>query len=249
MAAHPERLELEERRAAARRARAGRLGDGVARPPGDRSRPRPVRRFRIRPPCPAMSLHAYCSEVGVDSPYWLFSTMNSTGSFHTAARLTASWKSPSLVDPSPVNAAATRFSPRSCVGEREPVRDREHRAQVRDHADDAMVGSDPKWNVRSRPLVKPPSLPRSWRNSCARSTPRVVKTPRFRCIGRMKSSGLERRASRRPRSPPGRSPRTTWRASPAAAGSASSLRSSGAGRSSGGERQTIVRESLPAWAS
>jgi hypothetical protein len=35
---------------------------------------------------------------GVDSPYWLFSTMNSTGSFQTAARLTASWKSPSLVD-------------------------------------------------------------------------------------------------------------------------------------------------------
>ncbi len=49
--------------------------------------------------------------------------------------------------------------------------------------------SEPKWNVRSRPLVKPPSLNSSWWNSRTTSTLRVVNTPRLRCIGRMKSSG------------------------------------------------------------
>ncbi len=56
---------------------------------------------------------AYCSLTGVDSPYWLFSTTKRTGSFQTAARFKASWKSPSLVAPSPVKLAATRRSPRS----------------------------------------------------------------------------------------------------------------------------------------
>ena len=52
-----------------------------------------------------------------------------------------------------------------------------------------------KWKVRSRPLVKPPSRPNSWRKSCARSTPRVVKTPRFRCIGRIQSEGSSAEAT------------------------------------------------------
>ncbi len=56
---------------------------------------------------------AYCSLTGVDRPYWLFSMTKSTGSFHTAARFTASWKSPSEVPPSPLNTAATRDSPLS----------------------------------------------------------------------------------------------------------------------------------------
>ena len=50
----------------------------------------------------------------------------------------------------------------------------------------------PKWKVRSRPPVKPPSLNSSWRNSRSRSTPRVVKTPRLRCSGRIQSSSLQR---------------------------------------------------------
>jgi len=48
--------------------------------------------------------------------YWLFWTRNTTGALKTAAKLSASWKSPSLVAPSPMNASATeslplRFSP------------------------------------------------------------------------------------------------------------------------------------------
>ena len=46
--------------------------------------------------------------------------MNSTGSFQTAARFSASWKSPSLVPPSPLNAAATRVSPRNCAASASP---------------------------------------------------------------------------------------------------------------------------------
>ena len=69
----------------------------------------------------------------------MFSTTNSTGSFHTAARFRASWKSPSLVAPSPVKAAATRRSPAQLRREREAVRHRQHRAEVADHPDDALL--------------------------------------------------------------------------------------------------------------
>ena len=95
--------------------------------------------------------------TGVERPYWLFSITKSTGSFQTAARFTASWKSPSLVAPSPVKAAATRLSPRSCA------------ARARPSATGSIAprwliiptmpcSSAPKWNVRSRPFVKPPSV-------------------------------------------------------------------------------------------
>jgi len=48
--------------------------------------------------------------------YLLFCTRNTTGALKTAAKFSASWKSPSLVAPSPMNAIATvgrprRFSP------------------------------------------------------------------------------------------------------------------------------------------
>ena len=45
----------------------------------------------------------------------------------------------------------------------------------------------PKWKVRSRPFVKPPSRPISWQNSGRSSTPRVVHTPTLRCIGSSQS--------------------------------------------------------------
>jgi hypothetical protein len=101
-------------------------------------------------------------------------------------------------------------------GQRQAVRDREHRAQMRDHADDAMLErSEVKGAVA--PLGEAPLLSEELTEQLARSTPRVVKTPRFRCIGRMKSSGSAPRPRRR-RSPPGRSRKTTSRASPGEAG-------------------------------
>jgi phosphoribosylformylglycinamidine synthase len=46
----------------------------------------------------------------------LFSITKRTGSFQTAARFSASWKSPSLVAPSPQNAAATVVFPTPTIG-------------------------------------------------------------------------------------------------------------------------------------
>ena len=47
------------------------------------------------------------SPIGVYSMYQLFSHTNTTGSRHTAARLTASWNAPMLVVPSPKKHAVT----------------------------------------------------------------------------------------------------------------------------------------------
>ncbi len=124
----------------------------------------------------------------MDRPQWLFSMTNSTPSRHTAARFMASWTSPSLVAPSPTSTAATRSSPRSRA------------ASARPSATGAMAprwlimpttwwSSDPKWKVRSRPPVNPPSRPSSWRNSTPRSMPRPVNTARLRWTGRIQSSG------------------------------------------------------------
>ena len=51
------------------------------------------------------------SRIGVNSPYWLFWQTNTTGRFHTAARLSDSWKAPMLAAPSPKLATVTRPSP------------------------------------------------------------------------------------------------------------------------------------------
>src|SRR5712692_6536717 len=59
--------------------------------------------------------------MAVYSMYRLFSQMNSTGSAHTAARLSASWKAPMLVAPSPKNATATWLLPRSLADQAAPA--------------------------------------------------------------------------------------------------------------------------------
>lgn len=51
-------------------------------------------------------------------PQSLSSTTNTTGSFHTAARLRDSWKAPWLAAPSPVTATAMRISSPAREGER-----------------------------------------------------------------------------------------------------------------------------------
>src|SRR3954466_6350774 len=53
--------------------------------------------------------------------YRLFSHTNSTGSVHTAARLSASWNAPMLVAPSPKNATATWSVPRSVADHAAPT--------------------------------------------------------------------------------------------------------------------------------
>jgi hypothetical protein len=58
--------------------------------------------------------------IEVYSMYRLFSQTNSTGSFHTAARLRASWKAPMLVAPSPKKATATWLVPRSLADQAAP---------------------------------------------------------------------------------------------------------------------------------
>ena len=53
--------------------------------------------------------------------------------------MSASWKSPSLVPPSPTSTAATRSLAPQLGGQRQPVGDRQHGAQVADHPDDVVV--------------------------------------------------------------------------------------------------------------
>ncbi len=48
---------------------------------------------------------------GVEAPYMLFSQTKTTGSFFTAAKLTPSWKAPSLTAPSPKKHATTLSVP------------------------------------------------------------------------------------------------------------------------------------------
>jgi len=55
----------------------------------------------------AMLMLAVCIFTGTEIAYWLFCTTKITGTFHTPAKLSASWKSPSDVPPSPTNAIAT----------------------------------------------------------------------------------------------------------------------------------------------
>ena len=64
---------------------------------------------------------ALCFESGTLMAYLLFWTKNTTGALNTAAKLSASWKSPSLVPPSPTNAIATVGRPLRCSPEANPT--------------------------------------------------------------------------------------------------------------------------------
>ena len=77
------------------------------------------------------------SEYWVCSPYWLFWQTNTTGSDHTEARLSDSWKAPMFVAPSPKLQIVTRPSPLSCEARPRPIGDR-HAA-----ADDAGAQHQP----------------------------------------------------------------------------------------------------------
>ena len=59
--------------------------------------------------------------MGVYSMYWLFSQTKITGAFHTAARLSASWKEPMFVVPSPKKQTATCSEPRYCADQAAPT--------------------------------------------------------------------------------------------------------------------------------
>ena len=60
------------------------------------------RRACRRPPAwAAMSTRGCCTPTALLAAYWLFSQTKTTGSFHTAAMLSASWNSPSAAAPSP----------------------------------------------------------------------------------------------------------------------------------------------------
>src|SRR5258707_3086445 len=64
---------------------------------------------------------AVTEPIGVYSMYRLFSQMNSTGRAQTAAMLSASWKAPILVAPSPKKATATWPDPLSLADHAAPA--------------------------------------------------------------------------------------------------------------------------------
>ena len=53
--------------------------------------------------------------------YWLFSQMKTTGNCHTEARLSASWKAPMLVAPSPRKQTVTCPVPRYTADQADPL--------------------------------------------------------------------------------------------------------------------------------
>ena len=59
--------------------------------------------------------------IAVYSMYWLFSQMKITGSCQTAARLSASWKAPMLVAPSPRKQTVTCLVPRYRADQAAPL--------------------------------------------------------------------------------------------------------------------------------
>src|SRR5256885_17243089 len=64
---------------------------------------------------------AVTAEIGVYSMYMLFSQQKTTGSFHTAARFSASRKAPMLVAPLPKKVQATCFVSRYCADHAAPA--------------------------------------------------------------------------------------------------------------------------------
>ena len=49
-----------------------------------------------------MLLETVCAESGTEIAHWLFWQKNTAGTFQTAAKFRAAWKSPMLVPPSPM---------------------------------------------------------------------------------------------------------------------------------------------------
>ena len=47
----------------------------------------------------------------LEMAHWLFTTARTTGTLYTAAKVSAEWKSPSAVAPSPIQPIAMRLSP------------------------------------------------------------------------------------------------------------------------------------------
>ena len=99
----------------------------------------------------------------------------------------ASWKSPSEVAPSPVKTAvifpfcfnllakAIPSATPNCGPKCEiiPI---------------ILYSCVPKWKLLSRPFVKPVALPCHCENKRCKGISREVKTPKFRCIGKIYSS-------------------------------------------------------------
>ena len=53
---------------------------------------------------------AVCLLRGIEIAHWLFWQKKTVGAFQTPAKLSASWKSPSLVAPSPMKTRLAAFS-------------------------------------------------------------------------------------------------------------------------------------------
>ena len=110
-----------------------------------------------------------------------------TGRFHTAATFSASWKSPSLVAPSPVKTNVACFFLFSTSAKAIPSASASCGPRC-DIIPKILYCCVPKWNERSRPLVNPEGLPCHCAIKRESGISRVVKTPRLRCIGKIYSS-------------------------------------------------------------
>ena len=185
----PRRAASPARAASARRRRAPSRSPRAPRGARRARRCRPPRRPRSR----SRRRGRRCACVansrwfGVEYANWLLSTMNTTGSRRTPAKLSASCQSERLVEPSPDQPSATRASPRMRKASAQPVATgtiagRCETIAIRPRRSSAM------WTLPSRPAVGPSTRPMYWAKIRHGSVPRATCTPMSRCVGAPMSS-------------------------------------------------------------
>ena len=138
-------------------------------------------------PLMAMVGDAVCFAVGtlIDQP--LFCTTTTAGSLKTAAKLSALWKSGSLVPPSPEKPSATERAPRSFIAHAQPTACGTCVAMFDDHDTWWTIFAD-GWLGICRPLSTSAELPKTCATKLSSGKPRTSIVACSRRAGNTQSS-------------------------------------------------------------
>src|SRR5207248_751062 len=119
-----------------------------------------------------------CASIGVEMAHWLLLQTKTAGAFITAARFTPSWNAPSLVAPSPKNAIATTFSPRSFFPHASPAA----------CGKCVAIGTQIEATFQSAGLHQPDGWPRHHCSTVSAGMPRTSPIADSRYDGKIQSS-------------------------------------------------------------
>src|SRR3954471_23053903 len=131
---------------------------------------------------------AVCFAVGTLIAQWLFWQTKTTGALKTPAKFIATWKSPSLVAPSPMYAATTVGSPLMRAAIAAPTA---WGSWVPIQLDQLTWFTlfEAMWDGICRPLVSSPALPKIWQRYGTSGNPRSSMAPPSRRAGKIQSVG------------------------------------------------------------